>query len=127
MAAQTPRHVHELFAEHFSAGNLEELMALYDPNAVMEQPDGTVLNGREAIRAHLAGFLALECRMNLTVDKVIQNGNLALLLSNWTLTGADTGGDAIESTGRTSDLVQQQADGTWVLLIDNPYGGDGMP
>jgi uncharacterized protein (TIGR02246 family) len=127
MAARTPRHVHELFAEHFSAGNLEELMALYDPNAVMEQPDGTVLNGREAIREHLAGFLALECRMNLTVDKVIQNGNLALLLSNWTLTGADTGGDAIESAGRTSDLVQQQADGTWVLLIDNPYGGEGSP
>ena len=28
MPAQTPREVHELFAEHFSAGDLDELMSV---------------------------------------------------------------------------------------------------
>ena len=122
MPAHSPDQVHELFAEYFSAGDLESLMSLYEPDATMVQRSGPPLNGLAAIRGNLAGFLALKGQMILTVARMIQSDDIALLLSNWSLKGTDPGGGAVETAGQTSDVVRRQADGTWLLVIDNPYG-----
>ena len=122
MPAYTPQEVHELFSEYFSAGDLEAMMSLYEPDAVMVQQSGPSLNGVEAIQANLAGVLALKGQMILTVARMIQSGDIALLLSRWTVLGTDPRGGAVELTGQTSDVVRRQADGTWLLIIDNPYG-----
>ncbi|HXM35203.1 MAG TPA: nuclear transport factor 2 family protein [Pyrinomonadaceae bacterium] len=122
MPAYTPEDVHELFAKYFSAGDLEALVSLYEPDAAMVQQSGPPLNGLAAIRANLANFLALNGQMILTVARVIQGGDIALLLSKWTLKGTDPSGGAVELAGQTSDVVRRQKDGTWLLIIDNPYG-----
>jgi ketosteroid isomerase-like protein len=36
--------------------------------------------------------------------------------------GTDVNGNAIALAGQTSDVVRRQTDGTWLLIIDNPYG-----
>ena len=122
MPAQTPEQVHELFAEYFSAGDLDALMSLYEPGATMAQLSGETLNGLSEIRANLAGFLALKCQMDLKVARMIQSGDVALLLSKWTIKGSYPNGEAVELAGQTSDVVRRQASGTWLVVIDNPYG-----
>ncbi len=53
--------------------------------------------------------------------------DVALLVARWTLKGTDqTTGQAVELTGQTSDVVRRQPDGSWLLVIDNPYGAAGF-
>jgi len=121
MPAETPEHLHDLFAQYFSAGKLDALMSLYEPEAVMIQQSGSPLVGLAAIRAHLANILALNGQMEIWALSLDLTGGLALLLSKWTLHGEAPGG-AFERAGQTCDVARQQIDGSWQLIVDNPYG-----
>ena len=46
------------------------------------------------------------------------------LFSDWTLSAADPDGNAIELAGRTSDVARRQPNGSWLMMIDNPWGGE---
>lgn len=121
MSAETPEQLHELFANYFSAGDLDALMSLYEPEAVMIQQAGSPFVGIEAIRSHLASVLALNGQMEIKALSLDLTGGLALLLSPWTLRGQAPAGP-FERAGQTCDLARQQVDGSWLLIVDNPYG-----
>jgi len=56
--------------------------------------------------------------------KVILANDIALLFSKWNL--SDPEGNAVELSGQTSDVVRRQADGSWLFVIDNPFGAAGV-
>ena len=122
MPARTPEETHRLFAQYFSAGDAEALMSLYEPEAMMVTQPGVEVSGHAAIREAVGAFLALKAEFNLQPGKVLQSRDLALLFSKWTLKGTDPEGNAVELAGQTSDVVRRQADGSWLFVIDNPYG-----
>ncbi|HET6569823.1 MAG TPA: nuclear transport factor 2 family protein [Rhodothermales bacterium] len=126
MPAHTPEEVHRLWAEAFSAHDLEAVMALYEPEATLIPPGQEVPNlivtGAEAVREHLSGLLALKPKFELEFKKAFQAGDIALLFSDWTLSGTDPEGNAIELAGRTSDVARRQPNGSWLVVIDDPYG-----
>jgi uncharacterized protein (TIGR02246 family) len=122
--ARTPAQAHEMFAQYFNAGDLEALVSLYEPGATMVPQPGPAVSGHEGIREVLAAFLALKGELNLTVGKIFQADDIALLFSDWTLKGTGQNGEAVEMSGRTSDVVRRQPDGAWLFIIDNPYGAE---
>ena len=122
MPAETPKQAHELFVEHFNARNIDQLLALYEPEATFIPSEGEPVYGLDAIRAKLEGFLAMNCHMVLTVDKVFQSNDIALLFSTWRLEGRDVDGEPILVSGQTSDVARRQANGSWLFVIDNPQG-----
>jgi ketosteroid isomerase-like protein len=122
MPAYTPEQVHDLFAEYFSADDLDKLMTLYEPGATMLPQPGPQVTGEAAIREVLSGFLALKGQMILKVARTIQGEDIAILFSNWTLNGTDPNGGPVALAGQTSDVVRRQADGSWLFVIDNPFG-----
>ncbi|KAF0216859.1 MAG: hypothetical protein FD174_3539 [Geobacteraceae bacterium] len=124
MAARKPEEIDKLFVQAFSAGDLEALVALYEPDAVLvPQPDQTV-TGRDAIREALKGFLTLCGEFRAEVKSVVQTGDLALVRSDWSLTGAAPGGCLIDLSGHSVEVVRRQPDGSWLFVIDNPFGGN---
>jgi uncharacterized protein (TIGR02246 family) len=126
MPARTPEEVHELFAEYFSAGDLDGIVSLYEPDATFVPQPGQTVTGTSAIREALKGFLALKGELVMQPARVIQADDTALLFSKWTLSGTGPDGNAVELAGHTSDVVRRQADGTWLMVIDNPYGAEGV-
>lgn len=126
MAAQTPEEVHMRWLEAINAGDLEALLPLYEPGATAVFGPGQVGTGTEAIRAGLAGLLALKPHFELRVAQVLPAGDLALLLSPWTMTATNPDGSPLNLTGTTSDVVRRQPDGTWRFIIDNPTGSGGI-
>ena len=122
MPAHTPEEVQRLWAEAFSAHDLEAVMALYEPEATLIPQPGQVVTGTEAIREALSAFLALKPKFELEFKKAFQAGDIALLFSDWTLSGTDPEGNAIELAGRTSDVARRQPNGSWLVVIDDPYG-----
>lgn len=123
--ARTPEEVHELWAQRFSAGDLDGLVALYEPDAALAPPGGEVVTGHAAIREVLGGFLALNGRFEMHPRQVVRAGDVAILYSEWTLTGTGPDGGELAMGGRTTDVVRRQPAGTWAIAIDNPYGAGG--
>jgi ketosteroid isomerase-like protein len=123
MAAREPEEAHRLWGERFKAGDLEGLMALYEPNATLMPQPGQAASGAAAIREALGGFLGLKATFDWVDSKpAIRSGDLALLHSRWTLSGTGPDGSPLNLGGTTADVVRRQADGTWLFAIDNPWG-----
>ena len=122
MDPTTPELTHELFVKYFNEANVDALLALYEPVAVLFPAGTAPASGHSEIREALKGFLARQGHMRLTVDRVLQADNIALLFSSWTLEGWAPDGTPHNTAGQTTDIVRRQPDGSWLLLIDNPQG-----
>ena len=100
-------------------------MSLYEPGAMTVPQPGPAVSGQMAIREVMTAFLALKPQFGLQLRKAFQANDIALLFSTWTLTGTDpNGGGPVEMAGQTSDVVRRQPDGTWLFVIDVPFGAE---
>ncbi len=125
MAARTPIETHQQFEQAFNAGDLQALMGLYEPEALLiPQPGTPPVKGTEAIRSALAGFLALKGKVALETEHVVQCGDIALLRAAWRLTGTGSDGKPVEMAHGSAEVVRRQSDGTWRYVIDHPFGSD---
>ena len=120
-SARTPEELHRLWTEYFVAGDLDGLLSLYEPGAAFVAQSGAYVTGLRAIREVLAGFLVVRRTFEIEVGRAIQSGDLALMVSSWKLSGEERGAP-YETKGRTADVVRRQPDGSWLYVIDSPYG-----
>jgi len=121
MRPSTPEEVHLMWLEATNAGDIETVMSLYEPDSAIVDPDGNLVHGREAVQNITEGLLQLGPQFELRVARVLQCGDVALVLSPWTMTGTSNG-TPLKLHGTTTDLVRRQPDGTWLFVIDNPMG-----
>jgi ketosteroid isomerase-like protein len=88
------------------------MVALYEPDAVLDIGGGRVACGRDAIRSFYAALVASGRKFDLGDQRpAIVSGNLALTstrLPNGTV---------------TAEIARWQADGTWLWVIDQPSLG----
>lgn len=124
VSVQRPEELHHAFTEAFNAGDLDALMAFYEPSASLAPAPGKVVTGTEAIRSALVGFLAVHGQMTIVTQRVVLAGDVALLHGTWVLVGTGADGKPVEMAGRNTEMVRRQADGSWRFVIDNPYSGD---
>jgi len=117
-----PASAHRLFEERFNAGDLDGMLALYEPDASFVRGPNDYVRSREALRAGLQGFLDTQGRIKLETRYAVEHGDLALLSNEWTLTGTGADGKPFTMTGRTVEVVRRQADGRWLYVIDHPWG-----
>jgi uncharacterized protein (TIGR02246 family) len=122
MAASTPEQVYEELAAGFAAGDLERLMALYEPGAALVAQPGEPVVGTEQVRAALGGFLALKPTFACEVREITYAGDLALVTGQWSLHGTGPDGSAVTFSSVSADVMRRQADGTWRWVIDQPWG-----
>ena len=122
MPATEPQDVHRRFSERFAAGDLDGLIDLYEPTATLVPEPGKPISGHAAIHAALQGFLALKGTLTMESRFLAQTDEIAQLASIWSLSATGPDGAAIELGGTGFEIVRRQADGTWKLVIDNPWG-----
>jgi ketosteroid isomerase-like protein len=61
--------IHGLIEDAFNAGEVENLVALYEEDAAMATPDGTFKHGRSAIREQWSGFVTLGGTIQMTTQR----------------------------------------------------------
>jgi uncharacterized protein (TIGR02246 family) len=125
MAARSPDDLDRLFADALNAGNLDALVALYEPTASLCPSPGQRVSGHAAIRDALAGFLAAKPRMTMTVRTIAQAGDVALTTAQWKLDMTGPDGKPGQMSGQSVEVVRRQADGSWRFAIDEPFGTGG--
>jgi uncharacterized protein (TIGR02246 family) len=122
MKTNTPGDTVAYFSELLGAGRLDALIELYEQDATFVPEPGRVVHGREAIRTELEQLVALGPRMHGSVERVLRSGDTALVAYRWQLEATAPDGTAIHQGGLSADVLRQRSDGTWAVLIDDPYG-----
>jgi len=121
MPAYHPAEIHDLFRDAFNLGDVEALIALYEPDAVLVVDRKDVI-GRENIRKALESFVARRGRMTLETRAVIESQQgLAVLHGSWVVEPPNGMGAELATRGVSNEVVRKQPDGTWLFVIDNPY------
>ncbi len=122
MSEVAPESVYDTFTRCFNTGDLDGLVAMYEPNATFVRGPNDYASGASAIREGLQGFIALKGTLTMQVRHAVRSGDLALLSNEWTLNTVDGDGKPMKLSGKTSEVVRRQADGRWLFVIDHPYG-----
>ncbi|GAB6940003.1 YybH family protein [Isoptericola variabilis] len=108
-AALAPNDLGRMFVERANAGDVDGLVALYAPDAVLAFPPGETQVGRDAIRAAYARLLAGRPRFTAGEQApALVHDDLALTSTRLT------------SGGATAEVARRQADGTWLWVLDQP-------
>ncbi len=122
MKAQKPEDCDMLVAQFINAGDVESAVALYEPTATFVAEPGKPVSGHAAIREVMTAMMAGKPHVEMSVPIVTQSGDLALLVSDYTVTTTDALGAKTTVSGRGTEVVRRQLDGTWLFIIDNPTG-----
>jgi uncharacterized protein (TIGR02246 family) len=117
-----PEAVIERFSQLLADGDLDSMMELYERDAAFAPQPGQVAAGHDEIRAALGAFLAVSPRMDGTIEKVLEAGDTALVSNRWRLSGTAPDGTAVEMAGTSADVLRRRDDGSWGILIDDPWG-----
>jgi uncharacterized protein (TIGR02246 family) len=124
MSRETPVQVLEAVVDGINTGNFETLMSLYEPEAAFATQPGSLAPGLGGIRDALGGFVALNGKLNLEVSRVLEVGDLALVVGEWSFAGTGPDGEPVKLAAKNADVLRRQTDGSWRFVIDNPWGTD---
>jgi uncharacterized protein (TIGR02246 family) len=122
MSDQRPEAVIERFSELLAERELDAMVELYEPDATFAPQPGESVSGRDAIRAALEAFLAVQPRMTGTIEKVLRAGDTALVANRWSLSGTAPDGSPVEMAATSADVLRRRSDGSWGIVIDDPWG-----
>jgi uncharacterized protein (TIGR02246 family) len=121
MGVSQPQEIHQAIEDAFNAKDVDGLAALYEADARMVAPDGSVAVGTEAIREQWQFALAMGAPMRLRTRFCIEIGDVALLRNDWNLDSPD-----VEMASSACEVVRRQPDGSWRYIIDHPFGASDM-
>jgi ketosteroid isomerase-like protein len=122
MSYPTPALLFDAVVKSRNEGDLATYLSCYEENATIVIQPGTVAAGQEGLRGFFAFFTSLKPTFTVVRREFIEGDNVTLHMSAWTLKGTDPAGNPIDWSGRTCDVLRKQADGTWLVSLDNPYG-----
>ena len=124
MSRATPEQVLKSIVDGINTGDLDALMLLYEPQAAFASQPGSLAHGLPGIREAVGRFIAMKGKLDLNVTRVLEASDLALVATVWSFTGTGPGGEPVKLSARSADVLRRQADGSWRMVIDNPWGTD---
>ena len=124
MSTATPERVLESIVTGINSGDLEGLMTLYESEAAFATQPGSLARGAPGVREALTGFISMKGKLDLEVTRVLEVGDLALVIGVWTFNGTGPDGEPVRLAAKNADVLRRQEDGTWRFVIDNPWGTD---
>jgi ketosteroid isomerase-like protein len=102
-----PQDLERLLVSRQREGDVDGMVALYEPNAVLDHGSGRLAVGRDAIRQVFVGLAATGRKFDLgDQQSAIVSGDLALTSTR------------LADGTVTAEVARRQSDGTWLWVID---------
>jgi len=106
----------------FHNSDIAGVLASYEKNAaVMFEPAKQESNPIE-FKKNFEEFFQLNPKFSYSGHEVYIANDLALHIAPWTMKGNAPDGTIIEQSGLSVAVLRKQADGSWLMVLDNPHG-----
>ena len=105
--ARDPQDLERLLISRQWAGDIDGMVALFEPHAVIDSGGGRLTRGTEAIRALFTDITATGRKFPVGEQRpAVINGDLALTSTR------------LPDGSVTTEVARRQGDGTWLWVID---------
>ncbi|HET7095078.1 MAG TPA: nuclear transport factor 2 family protein [Thermomicrobiales bacterium] len=115
MEPNSPEAWWPLFQQAMRAGDVAAALRLYEEDAAFANAAGVVRLGHADLRAELGPMAEAKAVFRVTVNKIIQAGDLALIQTEWSIEQPEP------RSGYALEVLRRQADGRWLLAIGDPF------
>src|SRR3954468_19677588 len=110
--ARDPQDLERLLIARQHAGDVEGMVALFEPDAVIDNAEGRLIRGHDEIRAFFAEIVAAGRKFQMGEQQpAVVNGDLALTSTR------------LPDGTVTAETARRQSDGTWLWAIDKYSNG----
>jgi ketosteroid isomerase-like protein len=111
---------HATLAAAFNTGDVATVMNMYDATGIIVPEPGKPVSGKEMFKEAIKAILSIKGKMEIKTVYCLQTGNIAIGRSEWNITD----GNEIKVSAKGIEVMKQQADGTWKILIDHAFGAE---
>jgi uncharacterized protein (TIGR02246 family) len=118
-----PEDGDKIFIDAMRRGDIERVIALYEPNAILVRPDGQKAVGHEEIRKYIEQEAARKASYVIEDIATVLNGDGSIAMTRMRMSVSWIGRDGSQKTfrTRTAEVMRKQLDGTWLFVIDSPW------
>ncbi len=106
----------------FEKKDIDGVLTTYEAGAaVMFEPQKPVY-GKGNLGAAFSEFVGMNPQYTFGSHEVYVSGDIATHIAPWKMSGQLPDGNAIEQSGLSVAVLRKQADGSWLMVQDNPHG-----
>ncbi len=116
MGVKSPSDISETFGNLFNARDREGLLDLYVADGMLTIDGEATARGGTAIGEMMAEMLDGPLTISTRCASCHENGDTALVRTDWTLTAPD---GSVAMTGSSAEVLRREADGQWRFIIDD--------
>jgi len=111
---------HAALAEAYNTGNVATVLSMYDVNGIIVAEPGNPVSGKEKFEAAVKSILSIKGKMEIKTVYCLHVGDIAVGRSEWSIKD----GDEVKVSAKGVEVMKQQPDGTWKVLIDHAFGAE---
>jgi ketosteroid isomerase-like protein len=102
--------------------DIDAVMATYEKGARVVFEPGDPVSDQAIVRGIFAEMAALKPDVTYSGHEVIIAGDIAVHIAPWQMVGKSPDGEDIQQGGLSVAVLRRQENGSWLMVIDNPYG-----
>lgn len=115
-----PQDAHATLAAAFNTGDVATVLSMYDVSGILVPEPGKPVSGPEQFEESIKAILSIKGKMEIKTVYCLQTGNIALGRSEWSITD----GDEVKISAKGIEVMKQQSDGSWKIVIDQAFGAE---
>jgi len=112
---------HSTLASAYNTGDLATVLSMYDVTGIIVPEPGKPVSGKEKFEEAVKAILSVKGKMEIRTVYCLRIGDLAVGRSEWSITD----GDEVKISAKGIEVMKQQADGSWKIVIDHAFGAEG--
>jgi len=109
---------HATLAAAFNTGDVETVLSMYDYDGIIVPEPGKTVSGKAKFEEAIKAILSIKGRMEIKTVYCLQAGDVAIGRSEWNITD----GTEVKVSAKGIELMKQQSDGSWKIVIDHAFG-----
>jgi uncharacterized protein (TIGR02246 family) len=115
MPASTPADICRIFRQAMATGDLDSVLAIYDPEVVFLNESGKAVKGKQQLRQELAPLVAAKADFAFDIKQIVESADIALMHTRWQVSHPQP------MSVYAIEVARRQPDGTWCWLIGDPF------
>jgi len=111
---------HTNLAAAFNTGDVATVMNMYDVAGIIVAETGKPVSGPAKFEEAIKAILSIKGKMEIKTVYCMVAGDIALGRSEWSITD----GSEVKISAKGIEVMKQQSDGTWKIVIDQAFGAE---